>query len=152
MIKITFCGHKNCFDKSEKLNELLYDTLRGLLRESPEAVFYLGDYGQFDRICNGVLKELQKEYLCLRRVFVTPYLEPSYSHLRYAAEDYDEILFPFTDSVMPKYAITRRNEWMVDRADVVIAYVEHEWGGAAKTLEYAVKKKKRIVNLGDYND
>ena len=29
---------------------------------------------------------------------------------------------------------------------MVIAYVTHGWGGAAKTLEYARRKKKRIVS------
>ena len=31
---------------------------------------------------------------------------------------------------------------------MVIACVDHDWGGAAKTLEYAVKKGRRIINLG----
>lgn len=31
---------------------------------------------------------------------------------------------------------------MVNDADVVIAYVQHSWGGAAQTLEYAEQKKK----------
>ena len=38
-----------------------------------------------------------------------------------------------------------RNEWMVDSADVVVAYVTHEWGGAAKTLEYARRCGKRVM-------
>ena len=37
---------------------------------------------------------------------------------------------------------------MVEQADVVIAYVTHDWGGAAKTLEYAVRKKSQIINIG----
>ena len=39
----------------------------------------------------------------------------------------------------------RRNEWMVRRSDVIVAYVLHSWGGAAKTLDYARKKKKIIL-------
>ena len=38
---------------------------------------------------------------------------------------------------------------MVDQADVVVAYVDHDWGGAAKTLERAVSKKKRIINIAN---
>lgn len=150
MKKITFCGHKNCYKVSEKLNGLLFGALSTVLVEDPDAVFYLGDYGEFDRKCNCVLKELQKEYPRLRRIFVTPYLTPSYCRLRYASDDYDEILYPFSGVVIPKYAIERRNEWMVDHSDLVIAYVDHEWGGAAKVLEYALRRKKRFVNLGRY--
>ena len=38
---------------------------------------------------------------------------------------------------------------MVDVSDVVVAYVKHDWGGAAKTLEYARRKKKEIINYGE---
>ena len=36
---------------------------------------------------------------------------------------------------------------MVEQADLVIAYVKYSWGGAAKTLEYSKRKKKRIINI-----
>jgi hypothetical protein len=37
---------------------------------------------------------------------------------------------------------------MIDSADIVIAYIDHAWGGAYKTYSYAKRKKKRIINLG----
>ena len=36
---------------------------------------------------------------------------------------------------------------MVDSADLVIAYVKYSWGGAAKTLEYAKRRKVPIINI-----
>jgi hypothetical protein len=36
---------------------------------------------------------------------------------------------------------------MVGQADVVVAYVIHEWGGAATTLRYAEAKKKTIIRF-----
>ena len=50
---------------------------------------------------------------------------------------------------MRRYAISKRNQWMVDKSDLVIAHVDHDWGGAAKTLEYAIRKKKSYINLGE---
>ena len=38
---------------------------------------------------------------------------------------------------------------MVDQADLIIAYVDHPYGGAYKTLEYAKKKQKNIINLAE---
>ena len=35
---------------------------------------------------------------------------------------------------------------MVSEADVVIAYVTHGWGGAAKTLEYARRSGKKVIS------
>jgi len=55
------------------------------------------------------------------------------------------------ESVPRKFAILKRNEWMVDSAELVIAYVKYSWGGAAKTLEHARKRKKQINNLAKSN-
>ena len=60
---------------------------------------------------------------------------------------YDDCIYPPLENVLPRFCILRRNEWMVDEADLIIAYVMHPLGGAYKTLEYARKKKKKIINL-----
>ena len=36
---------------------------------------------------------------------------------------------------------------MVDEDDLVIAFVTYSWGGAARTLEYAMRKNKTIINI-----
>lgn len=56
---------------------------------------------------------------------------------------YPEVL----ENVPPRFAISRRNKWMVDHSDVVIYYVRHSWGGAAKAVEYARKKGKIMLNI-----
>ena len=60
-------------------------------------------------------------------------------------ESYDYMIYPTLRDVTQRSAIPQRNEWMVDSADVVVAYVTHEWGGAAKTLEYARRCGKRVM-------
>ena len=74
-------------------------------------------------------------------MLVIPYLNREYDE-----EMYDYTLYPSLETVPPRYAILRRNEWMVSEADVVIAYVTHGWGGAAKTLEYARRRGKKVVS------
>ena len=49
--------------------------------------------------------------------------------------------------IPPRFAILKRNEWMVEHADLVIAYVRHEWGGAYKMYRHAEKMQKEIFNL-----
>lgn len=70
-----------------------------------------------------------------------PYLNSSMP-----TEEYDETVYPPLESVPKRFAISRRNEWMVQECDTIVAYVTHGWGGAAKTLEYARRKKKRIIS------
>ena len=43
-----------------------------------------------------------------------------------------------------KAAIPARNKFMVDNANYAICYVNHGWGGAAKTYERAKKKGLNI--------
>ena len=40
-----------------------------------------------------------------------------------------------------------RNREMVDRADLVICYIEHKEGGAYKTAQYALMMGKTVINL-----
>jgi uncharacterized phage-like protein YoqJ len=51
-----------------------------------------------------------------------------------------------TDS---NYTIThklhKRNEWMVDRADAIIAVFKNTPGGTAKCIKYAQSKGKRVI-------
>ena len=38
---------------------------------------------------------------------------------------------------------------MVESSDVLVAYVLHDWGGAATTLRCAKQKKKQIISYRD---
>ena len=143
---ITFCGHSNYLfsdEEKEKLKQLLIKEIR----KNPTCKFYLGGYGNFDSLCLRTLRELKKEFQDIELIFITPYIDKNYSKLEFAKYHYDDVIFPPLESVPRKFAILKRNEWMVEEADLVIAYVMYSWGGAAKTLEYAKRKKKTIINL-----
>lgn len=107
----------------------------------------MGGYGDFDGLCLRTLKYLKNDSPDIELIFITPYLDKNYSKLELAKYYYDDVIFPPIESVPRKFAILKRNEWMVEQADLVIAYVKYSLGGAAKALEYAKRKKKRIINL-----
>jgi hypothetical protein len=62
---------------------------------------------------------------------------------------YDSIVYPPIEKSPPRLAIIKRNEWMISKADLIIAYVLHTHGGAYKSLEYARKKNRFIMNLAE---
>lgn len=138
-MKITFCGHKDVHDRVA-VERWLYDVCRELILQGADE-FYLGGYGGFDHLSAAVLRELKKTYSQIRLMLVLPYLNSSMP-----TEGYDETVYPPLESVPKRFAISRRNEWMVRECDMIVAYVTHGWGGAAKTLEYARRKKKRIIS------
>lgn len=147
---ITFCGHSDFLFSDEEKEELKQLLIKEI-RKNPTCKFYLGGYGDFDSLCLRTLRELKKDFPEIELLFITPYLDKTYSKLEFAKNYYDDIIFPPIESVPRKFAILKRNEWMVDSAELVIAYVKYSWGGAAKTLEHARKRKKQINNLAKSN-
>lgn len=138
---VTFCGHSQVADK-DAVRKRLTDEIHELLCAGYRT-FYLGGYGDFDNLAAAVLSELKGAYPDMERLLIIPYIDREYN-----TAQYDGTLYPPLENVPKRFAISRRNKWVVDQATVLIAYVDHNWGGAIKTLEYAVKKKLQIINLG----
>ena len=140
---VTFCGHSDTAESPE-----LRAWLRRIITEMIETgadTFLLGGYGSFDRIAASVVWEVKKRYPGVESVLVLPYLERDAG-----SSVYDRTTYPPLENVPKRYAIPRRNEWMVDNAEAVIANVGHGWGGAAKMLEYAIRKKKMVLNFSGW--
>ena len=141
---VTFCGHRDLTtDEEEKLKELLYNKLEKLIKNGADE-FLLGGYGDFDKICAETVKKLKIIYPHIKSILVIPYLDREYN-----LKMYDSTMYPPIENVPKKFAIPKRNEYMVDNADFVISYVISSWGGALTTLNYAKRKKKETVNLAE---
>ena len=61
----------------------------------------------------------------------------------------DTSIYPPIERVPLRFAISKRNEWMMENADLIIAYITHSYGGAYKSLRVAKRKKKKIINIFD---
>ncbi len=48
----------------------------------------------------------------------------------------------------PKFAIDRRNRWLVDHAQYCVCYITHAWGGAYQFARKAKRQGLHTVNLG----
>ena len=60
----------------------------------------------------------------------------------------EDTLFPDgMESVPKKYAISKRNDWMIQHSDYAVCYVHKITGGAAKFREKAEKKGLRIIDV-----
>ena len=112
------------------------------LIEGGATTFYLGGYGDFDSLAAAAVRRQKTKYPNIEAVLVLAYLNREMD-----ASRYDGTTYPPLETVPPRYAIVRRNEWMVRESDVVISGVTHGWGGAAKTLDYAKRRGKVIVQF-----
>ena len=139
---VSFCGHSEIYG-DEELRRWLEEVVEDLITQGAD-LFYLGGYGGFDRMAASAVWKLKKQYPNVESVLVLPYLDRKIN-----ADIYDRTTYPPLEHVPRRFCISRRNEWMVDQADVIVAYVACAWGGTANTLAYAKRKKKYITNYWD---
>lgn len=140
MAVCTFFGHRDCPDD---IRESLKNTLENLIENREADTFYVGNQGAFDRIVLSVLRELAKKYPLIRYFVVLAYL-PN----KKPPEDHTETILPDgIETVPPRFAIARRNRWMLRQADFAVVYVRHCVGCAAQYAEEAERQKKTVIYL-----
>ena len=142
---VMFCGHTDSM-LTDNEQILLKKLLVDIIKNNETCSFYLGAYGNFDTICFKILTELKIEYKIISRVFITPYLYKS-EKLKTLSKIYDETIYPPIEKTPPKFAILKRNRWMVENSDLLICYISHTFGGAYTTYKYALSKKIKIINV-----
>lgn len=120
---VTFFGHSDFCEGAEYEQKML-DILEETVGDEP-AELYLGNYGRFDAFAYFCAKKYKETHPRVRLIFITPYMTDEYqkNHLNYLSGQYDEIIYPPLETVPPRFAISHRNRWMAEAADIVIAYI-----------------------------
>jgi len=140
MAVCTFFGHRDC---PADIKPKLWAVLQDLVENHGVDQFYVGNHGEFDRMVRTALRELAQQYSHIDYAVVLAYLpQPNED------DDYSDTVFPEGIEMAPKrFAISWRNRWMLQRADIVVSYVTHDWGGAAQLVQQARRKEKHIISL-----
>ena len=140
-----FFGHK---DAPSSIYEKLEEAVEKIIVEDGVSSFLVGNQGQFDSMALSALRKLKLKYPHITYNVVLAYM-PAEKEM-WSPYEYGETMLPGgIESVHPRYAVSWRNKWMVNESDMVICYITHGWGGAAKYVELAEKKGKRVTNLRD---
>ena len=138
----TFFGHGDCYDVDK--NKLRY-AIEELILNGVD-IFYVGNQGYFDRVVFECLLQLREIYQHLCVEVILAYLPTTKSvydpYLEYGVYPEGIELGP------PRFAIERRNKWMLSHADFCLCYVNHTWGGAYKFARQAMRKGLFVINLG----
>lgn len=145
MSSCTFFGHKNTPEQTEKI---LLTILIDLIENKNVDMFYVGNNGSFDNMVIKNLKILKLDYPHIKYAIVLAYMPNEKAESRY--DDLNYTIYPEgLENTPPKYAIVKRNRWMINMSDYVVVYVKHSFGGAAQFKELAEKKGKIVINLAD---
>lgn len=142
----TFFGHSNT---PVSIYPKLYSTLDNLIKENNVNKFYVGNQGNFDFAVIRCLKELKINHPNIEYNIVLAYF-PKKTNAHFCSFDFSDTIFPQGfEYIHPKYAIDKRNRWMIENSDLVVTYVTREIGGAAKYKAIAEKKGKPVINISN---
>lgn len=149
---VSFFGHRY-IDYFYEIEQKLEEIIREIMKRHQALDFLVGRDGDFDQIVSSMIKRVKRNALDFNTslVWVMPYPKAEYLNNKKSFEEYyDEIeICDESCDVHPKSAIQIRNRAMVDRSDLVIFYVEKNSGGAYRTMRYAKKSGKQIINIYD---
>ena len=141
----TFFGNRST---PQEIEPTLRSALIDLIENKNVTSFYVGNQGNFDAMVRRLLRSLKLSYPQIHYSVVLAYL-PKKQDLS-NQEDYSDTIYPEgMENTPPRYAICKRNRWMIDRCDFVVTYVQYTLGGAAQFKELAKKKGKIVLNLFD---
>ena len=138
----TFFGHSECYGLDK---DVLRNAIEDLIKQGITE-FLVGNHGQFDGMVFSCLQDLSKDYPEIQYSVALAYL-PTHK------QEYDiyqgHSFYPEGQEMGPaKFAIERRNRWMIDASDYCVCYMNHTWGGAYKFARMASNRGLQVINLG----
>ena len=144
---VAFCGHSK-YISNKNDEKKIFDILNAYIRDE-HVEFFLGEYGAFDDFAYRCAKKYKEIHPHARLVFITPYISLDYqkNHLSYQKERFDDVIYPGLENVPIRFAISHRNKWIIQKADLLIAYITHTFGGAYDMYRYAKGKCPTIINI-----
>ena len=140
-----FFGH-SMFVECRLNKELLKNTIEKLIVDGVET-FLVGSHGEFDKMCLTACCSLKEKYPNIKICKVYTNI-----HSLIKEENYNNKIEKISYSIENfhyKQQITKSNEMMVNSADVVVCYADFNLtnSGAVKSIKYAQKLNKKIINL-----
>ncbi len=142
-----FVGHR---DTPAEIIPRLLASVENAITQWGATEFVVGHYGAFDRMAASAVAAAKQKYPNIMLSLLIPYhptertveLPPGFDGTFYPPE---------MESVPKQFAISRANRYMINNADILIAYVWHPGSNARDMYEYACRRQKtgaiRVINL-----
>ena len=138
---VTLIGSR---EASQAIVKRVEETLIRLIVENGETTFYVGNHGAFDLIVTAVFKRVKAQF-----PHVSCYVVLSHMPTAPQTDELPTILPEAVVASPPKFAISRRNMWMIEHSSIVVTYAPYSFGNSAKYKAIAAKKGKRIIEISD---
>lgn len=150
---VSFFGHRR-LEHPVEAERALEETVRRLLREHGYVEFLIGRDGDFDILAGAVVKRCQREFRGDNSAltWVLPYPTADFRDNQAAYEEYYDGIEIFQSKGHYKSAFQRRNRAMIDRSDLIVCCIEHEYGAAYQSVRYAERIGKKIESVAFQGD
>ena len=136
---VAFCGNATVRDAAE-VEAWLLAVIPALIAEGADE-FYVGGKGAFDALAARAVQRCKARYPQVRVTLVQAYMDqPRIPEL------HDDLLYPSLEGVPRRFAMPRRNRYMVQAAAVLVSYVWDRTGNAQRICEYAHRLGKRVIS------
>lgn len=144
-----FVGHRNT---PASVYPELAKAVERHISECGVTDFLVGRYGDFDRMAKRAVMDAKERHPEIKLYLMLAYLPKPGQDIH--ADGFDGTIFPEGMETVPrKLAILRLNQFVLKESDYLIAYIDHEYGGAYQTLEYAQRQERKgelhITNLAE---
>ena len=138
----TFFGHSECYGLDAAV---LRNAIKELIGQGATE-FLVGNHGQFDSMVFSCLQDLSKD---CPEIFYSVAL----AYLPNRKENCDifhgHSFYPEGMELGPtKFAIERRNRYLIKTADTCLCYINRTFGGAYKFARMAKNRGLQVINLG----
>ncbi len=159
-MQVCFIGHR-VIKKSSKLIYKLKKTIVSLINIGA-TTFLFGSKSEFNDLSWEIVTKLKETYPFIKRVYVRSayqYIDNIYE--KYLLESYEKTYFPPAVEKANKCSYIKRNYEMIDSSSFCVFYYNKNYtpplqnnkmllfknSGTRLAYNYAVKKKKTIINL-----
>ncbi|MBQ3235020.1 MAG: hypothetical protein IJA97_02555 [Clostridia bacterium] len=149
-------GHRE-IALTQNLKDKVYSVIYDLIKSGVE-VFLFGSKSEFNELCYEIVTNLKGEFPNVKRIFVRaeyPIIDDLY--YGYLKGFYEESYYYDKDFNSGKLSYIKLNEHLIDCSDCCLFYYDYSYkpktntkSGTRLAYDYAVKKRKRIINV--YNE
>lgn len=160
-----FFGHRK-IDETEELKKFLHGVIEDLIVNKKVDIFLFGSKSEFDELCYRVVTSLKQKYINIRRIYVrAAYPDINDSYKNYLLKSYEETYYPQKLIGAGKASYVERNCEMINSSKFCVIYYDKNYApprrknsrkdltdyqpksGTKIAYDYAVKKKKEIINI-----
>ncbi len=160
-----FFGHRK-ITETEELKNKLQGIIEKLIIIERVDTFFFGSKSEFNALCYKTVAELKEKHPHIKRVYV----RSAFQHIpdwyeNSLLEHYEGTYFPEHMENAGRASYVERNREMIDKSDFCVVYYNENYlpprrknsrrdllgyqpkSGTAVAYDYAVKKKKKIINV-----